>query len=218
VGLPQDQSSAALKTSRLEVFFSFRASATFTCRHLTGMQPFDRVTLDHARFTSHSKLRGFCASSGTPASAMAILRIGSVAGTLDIAENLIFNAFRHITPTVVFQCIASGLMGARRLTRACLGCARSRGALRDRAQLDGHLLRGELSVLISDRPAGRFGFAVRPGRLSIYERGCRAALARSTCNSCKDARVTRQQPARCHVLHRPYHLAPRAQRSNARRA
>lgn len=40
----------------------------------------------------------------------AVLRIGFVAGTLDIAENLIFNAFRHITPTMVFQYIASGLI------------------------------------------------------------------------------------------------------------
>jgi len=40
-----------------------------------------------------------------------VLRIGLIAGTLDIGENLIFNAFRHITPTMVFQYIASGLTG-----------------------------------------------------------------------------------------------------------
>jgi hypothetical protein len=37
--------------------------------------------------------------------------IGLFAGTLDITENLIFNAFRAITPTMVFQYIASGLIG-----------------------------------------------------------------------------------------------------------
>jgi uncharacterized membrane protein YagU involved in acid resistance len=37
--------------------------------------------------------------------------IGLVAGTLDITENLVFNFFRGITPSRVFQYIASGLIG-----------------------------------------------------------------------------------------------------------
>ncbi len=41
----------------------------------------------------------------------AVVRIGLIAGTLDISENLIFNAFRHITPAQIFQYIASGLTG-----------------------------------------------------------------------------------------------------------
>ncbi|MGA8529169.1 MAG: hypothetical protein WB622_05600 [Acidobacteriaceae bacterium] len=41
----------------------------------------------------------------------AVVRIGLIAGTLDISENLIFNAFRHITPVRIFQYIASGLTG-----------------------------------------------------------------------------------------------------------
>jgi uncharacterized membrane protein YagU involved in acid resistance len=41
-----------------------------------------------------------------------VLRIGLIAGTLDITENLVFNAFRHITPVQIFQYIASGLTGA----------------------------------------------------------------------------------------------------------
>ena len=40
------------------------------------------------------------------------MRIGLIAGTLDITENLVFNAFRHITPVQIFQYIASGLTGA----------------------------------------------------------------------------------------------------------
>ena len=40
-----------------------------------------------------------------------ILWIGLVAGTLDITENIIFNAFREITPWRIFQYIASGLLG-----------------------------------------------------------------------------------------------------------
>jgi hypothetical protein len=40
-----------------------------------------------------------------------IVRIGLIAGTLDISENLIFNAFRHITPAMIFRYIASGLLG-----------------------------------------------------------------------------------------------------------
>lgn len=40
-----------------------------------------------------------------------VVRIGLIAGTLDIGENLIFNAFRGITPKMVFQFIASGLIG-----------------------------------------------------------------------------------------------------------
>ncbi len=40
-----------------------------------------------------------------------VLRIGLIAGTLDIGENILFNAFRHITPRQIFQYIASGLTG-----------------------------------------------------------------------------------------------------------
>lgn len=42
-----------------------------------------------------------------------LLRIGLIAGTLEIGENLIFNSFRHITPSMVFHYIASGLVGMK---------------------------------------------------------------------------------------------------------
>jgi|SRR5579875_973182 len=42
--------------------------------------------------------------------------IGLVAGTLDISENIIFNAFRHVTPKMVFQYIASGLIDGKSFT------------------------------------------------------------------------------------------------------
>jgi uncharacterized membrane protein YagU involved in acid resistance len=42
-----------------------------------------------------------------------ILWIGLVAGTLDITDNLIFNQLRGITPRMVFQYIASGLIGVK---------------------------------------------------------------------------------------------------------
>jgi uncharacterized membrane protein len=45
-----------------------------------------------------------------------VIWIGLVAGTLDISENLIFNAFRHVTPKMVFQYIASGLIDGRSFT------------------------------------------------------------------------------------------------------
>src|SRR5581483_9567221 len=45
--------------------------------------------------------------------ALTIFWIGLVAGTLDISDNLIFNHFRRITPYMVFQYIASGLVGAK---------------------------------------------------------------------------------------------------------
>ena len=44
-------------------------------------------------------------------SLVTILWIGLFAGTLDIADNLIFNQLRGITPKMVFQYIASGLIG-----------------------------------------------------------------------------------------------------------
>jgi len=44
---------------------------------------------------------------------MTILWIGLIAGTLDIADNLIFNQFRGISPIRVFQYIASGLIGMK---------------------------------------------------------------------------------------------------------
>jgi hypothetical protein len=40
-----------------------------------------------------------------------ILWIGLVAGTLDITENIVFNAFRGITAWRIFQYIASGILG-----------------------------------------------------------------------------------------------------------
>lgn len=43
--------------------------------------------------------------------AVSVLWIGLIAGTLDISENIIFNAFRHITAGQIFQYIASGLTG-----------------------------------------------------------------------------------------------------------
>jgi hypothetical protein len=55
-----------------------------------------------------------CRNSKNAAMASAVasvVRIGLIAGTLDIAENIVFNAFRHITPVMIFQYIASGLTG-----------------------------------------------------------------------------------------------------------
>lgn len=51
-------------------------------------------------------------SASRPWSLSTVLWIGLIAGTLDISENLIFNAFRGITPKMVFQFIAAGLIGA----------------------------------------------------------------------------------------------------------
>jgi hypothetical protein len=42
-----------------------------------------------------------------------ILWVGLLAGTSDITDNLIFNKLRGITPTMVFQYIASGLIGMK---------------------------------------------------------------------------------------------------------
>jgi hypothetical protein len=42
-----------------------------------------------------------------------ILWIGLLAGTLDITDNLIFKQLRGITPKMVFQYIASGLIGLK---------------------------------------------------------------------------------------------------------
>ncbi len=46
-------------------------------------------------------------------SLLTILWIGLLAGTLDITDNLIFNQLRRITPKMVFQYIASGLIGIK---------------------------------------------------------------------------------------------------------
>ena len=40
-----------------------------------------------------------------------VVWIGLIAGTLDIGENIIYNHFRAVTPTMIFQYIASGLIG-----------------------------------------------------------------------------------------------------------
>lgn len=48
---------------------------------------------------------------GLPGALPLILRVGLIAGTLDITDALIFSYFRGATPVMVFQYIASGLIG-----------------------------------------------------------------------------------------------------------
>jgi hypothetical protein len=50
---------------------------------------------------------------GLPDALPLILRIGLIAGTLDITDALVFSHFRGVTPVMVFQYIASGLIGMR---------------------------------------------------------------------------------------------------------
>jgi hypothetical protein len=56
-------------------------------------------------------------------SLVTILWIGLFAGTLDITDNLIFNQLRGITPKMVFQYIASGLIGMQALRGGLLSTA-----------------------------------------------------------------------------------------------
>ncbi|MGH9474789.1 MAG: hypothetical protein ACRD1C_00500 [Terriglobales bacterium] len=42
----------------------------------------------------------------------ALVRMGLLAGSFDIGENIIFNAFRGITPAMIFRYIASGALGS----------------------------------------------------------------------------------------------------------
>jgi hypothetical protein len=53
------------------------------------------------------------APPGLPDALPLILRIGLIAGTLDITDALVFSYFRGATPVMVFQYIASGLIGRR---------------------------------------------------------------------------------------------------------
>lgn len=48
-----------------------------------------------------------------PGAFSVVMQIGLIAGTLDLTENLIFNQFRGITSKMVFQYIASGLIGTK---------------------------------------------------------------------------------------------------------
>lgn len=50
---------------------------------------------------------------GLPDALPLILGIGLVAGTLDITDALVFSYFRGATPVMVFQYIASGLIGLK---------------------------------------------------------------------------------------------------------
>jgi uncharacterized membrane protein YagU involved in acid resistance len=54
-------------------------------------------------------------SSGSPSSriSLLILRIAVIAGTLDIADALIFSGLRGVSPSQVFHYIASGLLGIK---------------------------------------------------------------------------------------------------------
>lgn len=53
------------------------------------------------------------APPGLPDALRLILGIGLIAGTLDITDALVFSYFRGATPVMVFQYIASGLIGRR---------------------------------------------------------------------------------------------------------
>jgi hypothetical protein len=52
-----------------------------------------------------------------------ILWIALIVGTFDISENLIFNIFRNVTPYMVFQYIASGLIGMRSFSAGVVSVA-----------------------------------------------------------------------------------------------
>ena len=56
-------------------------------------------------------------------SLVTIVWIGLFAGTLDITDNLIFNQLRGITPKIVFQYIASGLIGMQAFRGGLLSIA-----------------------------------------------------------------------------------------------
>jgi len=52
-----------------------------------------------------------------------LVRVGLIAGTLDIADALIFSHFRGATPSQVFHYIASGLIGSRAFQLGASGYA-----------------------------------------------------------------------------------------------
>ncbi|MGC1105984.1 MAG: hypothetical protein WA876_05560 [Candidatus Acidiferrales bacterium] len=66
---------------------------------------------------------GLAANARRMHSAWTVVWIGLAAGTLDISENIIFNAFRHITPYMIFQYIASGLIDGRSFTMGAASVA-----------------------------------------------------------------------------------------------
>ncbi|HKV28853.1 MAG TPA: hypothetical protein VJN90_11340 [Candidatus Acidoferrales bacterium] len=55
--------------------------------------------------------------------AWTVIWIGLVAGTLDIAENIIFNHFRGVTMKMIFQYIGSGLIGMKSFTMGAASVA-----------------------------------------------------------------------------------------------
>ncbi|MGB6877243.1 MAG: hypothetical protein WBD87_14545 [Candidatus Acidiferrales bacterium] len=66
-----------------------------------------------AEITGNAPAARFAANARRTHSVWTVVWIGLVAGTLDISENIVFNAFRHITPYMIFQYIASGLIGMK---------------------------------------------------------------------------------------------------------
>jgi hypothetical protein len=64
-------------------------------------------------FTAADEPESIPGPPGLPGAVPLIFRIGLIAGTLDIADALIFSRFRGATPVMVFHYIASGLIGIR---------------------------------------------------------------------------------------------------------
>jgi hypothetical protein len=121
-----------------------------------------------------------------------VLWIGLLAGTLDITENLIFNQLRGISPTMVFQYIASGLV-ARKAFQGALGSVALGVVLHYAIALiwTGNILPGKPRSFECDSPANCLWSALRLRHLFFHELRCSAAFGSSAHTKCGDLGIAR---------------------------
>ncbi|MHB8542285.1 MAG: hypothetical protein ACYDCD_15290 [Candidatus Acidiferrales bacterium] len=141
-----------------------------------------------------------------------ILWIGLLAGTLDITDNLIFNALRGITPRMVFQFIASGLIG-RKAFGAGFASVVLGVILHYVIALTwtAHLLCGQPQAPHPHSPSRDFRLALRRCGLPVHELRRPAALGHSARAQRTHARESNQRSPRAPALYRANHLSACAQ-------
>ncbi len=146
-----------------------------------------------------------------------IFWIGLVAGTLDIADNLVFNQLRGITPDRVFRYIASGLIGIN-AARSWPASVALGVAIHYSIALIWTVLfyAGQPQALDLDPAACFLRFGLWRLRLSRDEPYRSAALASSVSTRCHDACVANQWGPGHSALYRPDNFASRAQKFTAR--
>ena len=138
----------------------------------------------------------------------AIVWITLIAGSLDISENIICNAFRSVTPYMIPQHIASGLVGRAAFSTGwgsvALGGAGSRYSC---SSLDRNVCRCQPQAEGRGKPYGALWSVVRGNRIPGKDLCHPPAYARTAPQQTDNTRRTNQRQRSSTLLYRTDHRA-----------